>query len=457
MLPTNSIAGSTSRIFIDASYTLGSGRNSGIERVVRNLSAQCQQLHVDGLLDEYSQIISGDGKFVAIESHHCQRLESFGAEKHNVLQRQSKLYRSLATAACTLIPARGLRKWLLPQPGHLGIFKLPYNLRGRQLDRRIASEGRPVTPRDGDLFLLPDAYWVNTLESTVWPAAQRARAAGAKVVSIIYDLIPLTHPQFVGGERSSAFKTYLTNCARNSDLMLTISKTVAEDLTQFIESENDPSFCSAIKPLELGCELTNCDGTIREPVKRAFAGRSPYLTISAFDPRKNHEYLLDAFDSMWQRGSDVDLVLVGRLGSRCKSTVNRVLSHPELGRKLHLFSDLDDAELQYCYRNAGGVVFPSIVEGFGLPIVEALWFGQKTFASDTKIHREVGQNDCTYFGLDDPQHLVAQIEQWEQAKAAGARPPASGRRLTSWRQCTEQVLDFCGLLLNQPQENRTAA
>jgi alpha-1,2-rhamnosyltransferase len=103
------------------------------------------------------------------------------------------------------------------------------------------------------------------------------------------------------------------------------------------------------------------------------------------------------------------------------------------------------------------VIFPSIVEGFGLPIVEALWFGQKTFASDTKIHREVGQSDCTYFGLDDPQHLVGQIEQWEQAKAAGARPPASGRRLTSWRQSTEQVLDFCGLLLNQPQENRTAA
>ncbi len=102
-----------------------------------------------------------------------------------------------------------------------------------------------------------------------------------------------------------------------------------------------------------------------------------------------------------------------------------------------------DAELHHCYNGARGVIFPSIVEGFGLPIVESLWFGKKTFVSDTPIHREVGGDDCCYFGLEHPTSLVSEMLAWEEQFAAGSTPPRRERPLTTWSQCTCQVFEHC--------------
>ncbi len=92
--------------------------------------------------------------------------------------------------------------------------------------------------------------------------------------------------------------------------------------------------------------------------------------MAAFDPRKNHRYLLDAFDLLWQRIPDPSarpkLCLVGRVGGRCHEIIERIKHHPLLNRNLFAFHDLNDAELQYCYQQCRGVIFPSIVEGFGL-------------------------------------------------------------------------------------------
>ncbi len=54
---------------------------------------------------------------------------------------------------------------------------------------------QPIEPTSDDLFLLPDAYWP---KRGVWQAVEHARACGAMVATVLYDLIPVTHPQFVG-------------------------------------------------------------------------------------------------------------------------------------------------------------------------------------------------------------------------------------------------------------------
>jgi alpha-1,2-rhamnosyltransferase len=194
----------------------------------------------------------------------------------------------------------------------------------------------------------------------------------------------------------------------------------------------------------LGAELRVVTGYVRPQIRELFDGNSnSYLTVAAFDPRKNHAYLLDAFDLLWQQQPDLQLCLVGRIGSRCDQLIDRVAAHPKLGRQLHLFDDLSDAELQHCYRDARGVIFPSIVEGFGLPIVESLWFGRKTFVSDTAIHREVGRSDCCYFGLDCPSKLAHEILDWEREINRGACLQRKTRRPTTWRASCEQLLEHC--------------
>ena len=62
-----------------------------------------------------------------------------------------------------------------------------------------------------------------------------------------------------------------------------------------------------------------------------------------------------------------------------------ILQHPEYGKRLHVFNHVSDSELELLYRNAKALIFPSIIEGFGLPIVEAMNHGKKRAARNPSV------------------------------------------------------------------------
>lgn len=433
------------RIFMDATYTICSGKSSGIERVVRNLFRECEQLSTVGQIPQLTRVVSHGGSFYELRQEYFDAFQKTASMQANVLRDASPLYLCSAKGICRAVRSQTARRWLLPQPGHLGIFKILHSLRQTAVFQDLARESVPIEAGPGDLFILPDAYWVNRLRNSVWPAATKARQMGATIASVVYDLIPLTHPQFVGFKRRDAFHDYLLKAASCSDLLVTISNTVQRQLSEFLAEE----FCSQnanlpkLGSFQLGAELQTVEGAIRSKLQQIFSGkRNPYLMVATFDPRKNHQYLLDAFERLWGIDPHLELCLVGRIGSRCDDVIQRISEHPLLGKKLHLFDDLSDAELQYCYRHARGVIFPSIVEGFGLPIVESLWFGNKTFVSDTPIHREVGRDDCSYFSLACPSSLVQQILEWETLLGS-EQPVLPTRRSVSWKESCREFLDHC--------------
>lgn len=429
------------RIFIDATYTIGSGKNSGIERVVRSLLREFESLGHSGRIPVPQLTVSYRGKFFEVSQQQVETFRKTASIQANVLSSTPATYQRFARSICSAIRSNKLRKWLLPQPGHLGIFKLWHSWQERLVLKRFAAVAPPVEACSSDLFVLPDAYWINRLRNSVWSAAADARLRGAHVASVIYDLIPLTHPEFVGLRRRDAFRDYLLKAAKNSDLLVAISESVRNQLTAYLAAEVGP-FHTDIRSYQLGAELKEANGIPRECVRKLFSGpTTPYLMVATFDPRKNHKYILDAFDRLWKSHPTIKLCLVGRTGSRCDDVLQRIRNHPRLNQQLFLFDDLTDSELQHCYHGARGVVFPSIVEGFGLPIVEALSFGKKTFVSDTAIHREVGREDCCYFDLGCPSELVDKILRWEDLLAVGWTPELPVRQPTTWQQSSEQILE----------------
>ncbi len=443
------------RIFVDASYTISSGKNSGIERVVRKLLSGTQAVARSQGARVPELVICDQGSFFVADQEYINACNALGAKHANILAHQTRTYLRLAGGLCLVLRSQKLRKWLLPQAGHLGIFKLGHCLRQAAARRGLRRRVKPLEAQAGDLFLLPDAYWIQRLREDIWIAAAAARRRGALVSTVLYDLIPLTHPEFVGKKRRDAFLEYITHAATHSDQLLAISQTVRDQVRRFLPTLTslEGQYCNDIRAFQLGAELDEAtphaageagDLTqVREHVRQVFRGLdTPYLTVATFDPRKNHAYLIDAFEQLWESGQQVSLCLVGRIGARCDEVVQRIQTHAERHQRLFLFEDLSDAELRYCYQRARGVVFPSIVEGFGLPIVEALWFGKKTFASDTPIHREVGGADCSYFDLQDKCSLSNQIIDWEHALAGGSTTDCLPKRqITNWHESSQQVLD----------------
>jgi glycosyltransferase involved in cell wall biosynthesis len=418
---------------------------------------KCQQLGI-----ETRTVVCHEGNFFPVEPHDFQRFAQLSSRRQNTLAAMPATYRLAAKAVYRCVPVTPIQKWFLPEPGHLGIFKGWLSLQQKRIFASISQNQHSLEFRPGDLLVLPDAYWAGSVRTSIWNAAARARQGSAKVATLIYDLIPLSHPEFVGEKRRAIFEQYLNSALAGSDTLLAISENVRDELRKYIEAQHTPGpnrVSSADMPITasfpLGAEIQHPNlhdpSSVRPEVKRIFAqATAPYLTVAAFDPRKNHHFLLDAFDQIWKAGNFQPLCLVGRMGPKCNKIQERIQQHPQRGKLLHVFHDLSDSELHYAYSKCRAVIFPSVVEGFGLPIVESRWFGKKTFASDIPVHREVGCGDCSYFTIDDPRNLVTQLLEWE---ASGeSRATAAVHQPTSWQASSEAFLQQCFRLFENTQQ-----
>lgn len=428
------------RVFVDATYTLGSGRHSGIERVVHNLRIGCHQRAIASGAQS-ATLLSFDGAFYEVGAKEKLALDRAASYQVDIIGNLPKPYGQILGPILELTGSDKLKKWLLPQPGHMGMFKLPHRWWYQHQLHKICQDAQRIEPTRGDLLILPDAYWAR---KDVWRAAAAARARGAMVAVVVYDLIPLSHPEFVGQRRTTRFAEYLRQVAVHADIILTISDTVRRELEATLpELMGDAPYCQHITPFPLGAEFSKSAGEPRPELAKLFepgGQQNPYLMVAAFDPRKNHRYLLDAFDRFWESDPEQKLCLVGRVGSRCDDIVARIKAHPRLNKQLFTFHDLSDAELKHCYSHSRGVIFPSIVEGFGLPIVESLWAGQRTLASDTPIHREVGGDRCLYFDLSTPDSLVELLHQCQ--RSPHVLTPGRARPYT-WSDCVDVFFNKC--------------
>jgi O-antigen biosynthesis alpha-1,2-rhamnosyltransferase len=267
-----------------------------------------------------------------------------------------------------------------------------------------------IDVRDGDILLLLDSSWYFKF----WSDIKRFKDQGGKIFNIVYDLIPITHPQFCDEYLVHVFKTYFFTSMEYVDKYICISETVAQDLAVFLKT--NPTTRKTIPEISffhLGSDFKNKNfqsDAVNSSIKAMFQKNMPiYLIVSTLEPRKNHKYLLDVFDSLWAKNKDIGLCIVGRIGWKVDELINTILKHPQLGKRLFMFNEASDADVSYCYQHSKGLLFPSYVEGFGLPIIEGLQRGLPVFASGTKIHKEVGKDMVTYFDIDDPKSLETQI------------------------------------------------
>ena len=163
--------------------------------------------------------------------------------------------------------------------------------------------------------------------------------------------------------------------------------------------------------------------------------------MGTIEPRKNHAYLLDAFDRLWKRGVDISLCLVGKVGWKCESLIGRIETHPELNRRLFMLTGLSDSDLAFCYGASKALVYPSFVEGFGLPLIEALGRGLPVLASDIPIFREIVGEVALYFDLSDPDSLCQAIEHFESTDKAAQKALPAAWTWPTWLDCTTQLLN----------------
>ena len=298
----------------------------------------------------------------------------------------------------------------------------------------------PFEHRAGDRLVLLDSSW----HASRFPTLERLKRDGVVIVAVIHDLIPLARPEFSEARLRSIFMAWFDWVSLQAEGFVGVSRTVREHVRAEISCRFGKQQAEArwYGYFHHGCELdlVQTDAAPPEEMLAAFASGSVYLSVGTIEPRKNHEYLLDAFEQAWAAGSNARLCLIGRIGWKREALIGRIHSHEELGRRLFMFNDVSDSGLQYAYRNARALVFSSHDEGFGLPLVEAMQRGLPVMASDIPVFREIGGGYVAFFDLREPRRLAELVIESETSGVFPAPLSLEGWHWNDWRSACRQLV-----------------
>ena len=300
-----------------------------------------------------------------------------------------------------------------------------------------------VVPGPHDMVFCP-AYWHDTP-----PDRYRGYAAlGAKVVILVHDILPITFPRFYDSPWCYEFRRNVVAAHSYAAAFCTVSDYTRHGLAEL-------AFRERLKPVPAMTTYNGFEPMVTSGgIARAGKGHIPesgpisavqalgryYLMVGSIEPKKGHRPVIACFEAMWAAGLQSNLVIIGRRGWMEQDALAAIETSPFYGTKLFWFSGVDDFELGVIYESARALIFSSLGEGFGIPMIEAAAYGRPVIAYDTPIVQEIlaGRARTFVTGAD----LVARIVEMEQdGPHAAASADASQVGWPTWEDYTPRVFD----------------
>ncbi|WP_336968951.1 glycosyltransferase family 1 protein [Brevundimonas aurantiaca] len=314
----------------------------------------------------------------------------------------------------------------------------------------------PIQGGKGDVFLGLD-YALDTVRFQERQLRDLAKS-GVLQWYLVHDLLPVQQPDWFPPSAGMRFHKWLRVLASVSDGYLCNSRQTEIDLKRSLGDLFDVKRGYVTHVLPMGTDIRNSLHTTGLPGDfEAWLQNldAPLiLTVSTIEPRKGHRDLLDAFEVLWAGGFKAKLVLVGREGWNVEALMARLQSHPELGRRLFHFSLASDETLMRLYEACQGVIVPSLAEGYGLPLIEALGYRKPVLARDIEVFRVHEKSGVRYFPRDaSPQVLAANILTWMDDIPA-ARAAVTTAEPITWEDSVTDLLKILRYPMNPVEQGQ---
>ena len=270
----------------------------------------------------------------------------------------------------------------IPPNAHLCAFDLRGRGRISRIDRQMTAAAYVLWMSEigCDVFFGANYFLPRLLDSI----------ARRRVITV-HDLTYKRHPELLQAETLHNLETHMAREIARSDRIICVSESTRRDLLHYYAV--DPG---RVVTIHSGL------GSIAEPEHVDGLPQRYILFVSTIEPRKNLGVLLDAYERL-RATYDGSLVVVGRVGWKSEEMVAR-LRAPGV---VHL-DYLERSKLADVYRRADAFVLPSIYEGFGFPLLEAMAHGVPAIAARNSSLPEIGGDAALYF--DSRDDLVAQLQ-----------------------------------------------
>lgn len=265
--------------------------------------------------------------------------------------------------------------------------------------------------------IIPGAFWLQTqakrlikkdaIQTFFAPAhiLPLRLPEGMRKVLAVHDLVSTLYPETMANYNRFVHNLYFQQSVQASDHIITMSehtkqaiidhfKFGPDRITVIYEGVN-PDFKPLPKP------------AVQSVVQRFHQQKPYFLAVGTLEPRKNYPVLLQAFKHY---SEDYDLVIIGKQGWKAQG-IFKTIQDLQLTNKVKILGYVDINELPHFYNGAELFIFPSLYEGFGLPLVEAMACGVPVVCSNSSCLPEIGGEAALYFQAQSVQALVSKIGQ----------------------------------------------
>ncbi len=244
-------------------------------------------------------------------------------------------------------------------------------------------------------FLLPKFIKKNYPNALLINLCNTAPILNKNKISCIHDVAFLKHPQYFSNAFTYYYSFIIPLVIKSSKHIITVSDFSRQ---QLIDSYEIPE--NNISVISNGCSLF-------EQQNKVYSNPHPkpyFLFIGSLDPRKKLLFLLDAFKKA--NIKDYDLVCIGNFHKSFNKKFIEAIQVFTADKRIHFLQDINDETLISYYKHARALINPSVYEGFGLPLIEALSLKCPVIASEIPVFKEVGLDHIDYFKSEDKMELI---------------------------------------------------
>jgi len=229
-----------------------------------------------------------------------------------------------------------------------------------------------------------------------YPVPVNAGAFSCPTVVTLHDLYPYHIPSNFGFPKVLFNRWILQQCLRSAGSIACVSDVTRNSLGRYVP----------LRVRQKAVRIYNCVEPLAQCAMQSplpdWSGALFLLCIAQHRRNKNIPFLLRVFQRLILLGlvdSSMQLTVIGISGPETRR-IRRAIDRAGLSRSVRLMQGLSDADLQWCYKHCEAVLAPSRVEGFGLPVVEAMLAGCPVVCSDIPAFRELGGDYCRYVSLE---------------------------------------------------------
>lgn len=244
------------------------------------------------------------------------------------------------------------------------------------------------------------------LENSSYP--KQLKKLGLKPVFMVHDLIPITHPEYCRPAEQQKHTHRMNNILNIAYGIITNSKLTLDELHRYSISINStiPQCLDAlIAPAKLPTP------SIVRPYSEPY-----FVVLGTIEPRKNHWMLLHLWRKLTHElgKESPKLIIIGQRGWECESVFDMLERCESIHSKVIELPICSDKELSTLLFHSQALLFPSFIEGYGMPLVEALSLGVPVLASDLPVFKEIAGNIPEYIDPLDGKgwlkHIISYIK-----------------------------------------------